>query len=93
MLDRMHRRTPRAAMRDTGPGAWRAAPAWSGAAYAAGAVVTADCQVSTVGTACYNQVGKRFAWRCDNAGWCQALRPGSNQGGWWSAWTSLEQCN
>ena len=68
------------------------APAWSGASYAAGDVVTADCQVATVGTSCYGNVGKRFAWRCDNAGWCSQLRPGSNQGGWWSAWTSIASC-
>ena len=68
------------------------APGWSAGTYAVGAVVTATCTASTVGTACYQNVGKSYAWRCDNAGWCGQLAPGSAQGGWWSAWSMLQQC-
>jgi peptidoglycan/xylan/chitin deacetylase (PgdA/CDA1 family) len=68
------------------------APAWaSGVSYASGAVVSAKCAVSTVGTACYQKVGQSFTFRCDNPGWC-SLSPGSDQAGWWSAWTMLSAC-
>jgi hypothetical protein len=70
------------------------APDWAaGTPYAVGAVVAATCTTSTVGTACYNKVGTRFTWTCANAGWCPLLGPGSDQGGWWSAWTALATCN
>jgi hypothetical protein len=75
------------------PGGSCSAPAWSASSYAAGDVVTAACQVSTVGTTCYGHVGASYAWRCDNPGWCAVLRPGSDQGGWWSAWTSIHACS
>jgi hypothetical protein len=69
------------------------APAFSSTAtYSSGAVVTADCQVSTTGTVCFNNVGALYAWRCDFPTFCN-LRPGSNQSGWWSAWTNIQRCN
>ena len=71
-------------------GACSAAP-WAPVSYSVGDVVTADCQESIAGTACYGKVGTTFAWRCGNAYWC-SLRPGSNQAGWWSAWTSVQSC-
>jgi len=78
---------------DSGPSGNCAAQPWtSGTSYTVGAVVTADCQVSTVGTSCYGHVGALFAWRCTNATWAH-LRPGSNQAGWWDAWTAVERCN
>ena len=65
------------------------APAFSPSeTYQAGDIVAADCQVSIPGTACYNEVGASFTWRCDAPTWCN-LRPGSDQSGWWSAWTPL----
>jgi hypothetical protein len=69
-----------------------AAPFSSTATYASGDIVTADCQVSTTGTVCFNNVGALYAWRCDFPTFCN-LRPGSNQSGWWSAWTNVERCN
>jgi hypothetical protein len=76
-----------------GGGGGCGSPAWSATVtYTAGAVVTADCQVSTTGTVCFDNVGALYAWRCDNAGFCN-LRPGGSQGGWWSAWTALQRCN
>jgi hypothetical protein len=69
------------------------APAWApGVDYSAGAVVTADCQVSIPGTACFGQIGAVYAWRCDVPHFCH-LRPGSNDSGWWSAWFALQKCN
>jgi hypothetical protein len=69
------------------------APPWSpSASYAAGAIATADCQVSIPGTICYDNVGALYAWRCEIPHFCN-LRPGSNDSGWWSAWTALDRCN
>jgi hypothetical protein len=69
------------------------APPWSASVtYTAGQVATADCQVSIPGTPCFDNIGALYAWRCDNPTFCN-LRPGSNQSGWWSAWTALQQCN
>ena len=69
------------------------APAWSSSAtYDQGAIVTADCQVSTTGTVCFANVGALYAWRCDFSTFCY-LRPGSDQSGWWSAWTKVDRCN
>jgi hypothetical protein len=69
------------------------APPWAaGVTYSAGAVVTADCQVSIPGTVCFNAIGALYAWRCDVPTFCN-LRPGSNMNGWWSAWSALQKCN
>jgi hypothetical protein len=69
-----------------------AAPFSATNSYASGDIVTADCQVSTTGTVCFANVGALYAWRCDFPTFCN-LRPGSDQSGWWSAWTNVQRCN
>jgi peptidoglycan/xylan/chitin deacetylase (PgdA/CDA1 family) len=69
------------------------APPWSASVtYTSGQVATADCQVSIPGTTCFDNIGALYAWRCDVPTFCN-LRPGSDQNGWWSAWTALQRCN
>jgi hypothetical protein len=76
-----------------GGGGACSAPAWAATTYAVGDIVTAACQSSVAGTACFDKVGVTFAWRCTSAYWCSQLAPGGTAGGWWSAWTSEQQCN
>ena len=69
------------------------APAWTAKTYANGEIATSTCQVSIPGTPCFNHIGTGFAWSCSNPSWCGTLQPGSNSSGWWSVWSSVQQCN
>ena len=68
------------------------APAWVAKAYALNEQVTATCSSDVVGTVCFGNNGKKFAFRCKLPDWCATLAPGGAAGGWWSAWESVQSC-